>query len=82
MNLPGGPGLVRLLEVAREARYQAGRGDGNVPERSESPFLVTVSSELRPQALERLDGLGVDRAVVFVGTPTAERVRRLGALGG
>jgi alkanesulfonate monooxygenase SsuD/methylene tetrahydromethanopterin reductase-like flavin-dependent oxidoreductase (luciferase family) len=79
VNLPGGPGLVRLLEVAREARQQAGRGDGSVLARAESPFLVTVSAELRPQALERLDGLGVDRAVVFVGTPNAEQVRRLAA---
>jgi alkanesulfonate monooxygenase SsuD/methylene tetrahydromethanopterin reductase-like flavin-dependent oxidoreductase (luciferase family) len=71
VNLPGGPGVSRLVEVARDARRQAGREAGH--------FVVTVSSELQPQALERLDGLGVDRAIAFVGAPTAAAVRRLAA---
>jgi alkanesulfonate monooxygenase SsuD/methylene tetrahydromethanopterin reductase-like flavin-dependent oxidoreductase (luciferase family) len=73
LNLPGGPNLARLLEVAREARREAQSGrDG-----SNAPFLVTVSSELRPQALERLEDLAVDRAVIFMGAPSAEQVQRL-----
>ena len=45
--------------------------------RDPSAFIVTVSSDLRPQALERLEALGVDRVVAFVGAPSADRVRRL-----
>jgi alkanesulfonate monooxygenase SsuD/methylene tetrahydromethanopterin reductase-like flavin-dependent oxidoreductase (luciferase family) len=71
LNLPGGPQLARLLEIAREARRAAGR--------DRSGFIVTVSSDLRPQALERLEGLGVDRVVAFVGAPSADQVRRLAA---
>jgi alkanesulfonate monooxygenase SsuD/methylene tetrahydromethanopterin reductase-like flavin-dependent oxidoreductase (luciferase family) len=71
LNLPGGPQLARLLEIAREARRAVGR--------DRSGFIVTVSSDLRPQALERLEGLGVDRVVAFVGAPSADQVRRLAA---
>jgi alkanesulfonate monooxygenase SsuD/methylene tetrahydromethanopterin reductase-like flavin-dependent oxidoreductase (luciferase family) len=75
VNLPGGPGFARLLQVAREAhaaaRAAAGRHDG--------PFVVTVSSELRPRALAKLEEQGVDRAVVFVGAPFGDNVRRLAA---
>ena len=69
VNLPGGPGVARLLETAREAVTAAGRDP--------SAFIVTVSSDLRPQTLERLEGLGVDRVVAFVGAPSADRVRRM-----
>jgi len=69
VNLPGGPHLPRLLETARTARASAG-GDP-------SGLLVTVSSDLRPSALERLEDQGVDRVVTFVQGPLAERVRRL-----
>ena len=69
VNLPGGPGLANLLEVARSARSAAGR-DG-------TPFLVTVSSDLQARALTQMEGLGVDRVVVFVGGPFAAGVRRL-----
>jgi alkanesulfonate monooxygenase SsuD/methylene tetrahydromethanopterin reductase-like flavin-dependent oxidoreductase (luciferase family) len=69
VNLPGGPGLAKLLDVARSARSAAGR-DG-------SPFLVTVSSDLRARALTQLEGFGVDRVVVFIAGPFAEGVRRL-----
>jgi alkanesulfonate monooxygenase SsuD/methylene tetrahydromethanopterin reductase-like flavin-dependent oxidoreductase (luciferase family) len=69
VNLPGGPGVGRLLQTAREAVNAAGRDP--------SAFIVTVSSDLRPQTLERLEGLGVDRVVAFVGAPSADRVRRL-----
>jgi alkanesulfonate monooxygenase SsuD/methylene tetrahydromethanopterin reductase-like flavin-dependent oxidoreductase (luciferase family) len=72
INVPGGPGLARLLEIARSARSATGRD----PQR----FTVTVSSSLGPALAERLEPLGVDRAVVFVGPPFAEKVRRLSAM--
>jgi alkanesulfonate monooxygenase SsuD/methylene tetrahydromethanopterin reductase-like flavin-dependent oxidoreductase (luciferase family) len=71
VNLPGGAGLPRLLEVTQEARATAGRDP--------SSFVVTVSSDLRAAALSRLETLGVQRAVVFVGAPFAERIRGLAA---
>jgi alkanesulfonate monooxygenase SsuD/methylene tetrahydromethanopterin reductase-like flavin-dependent oxidoreductase (luciferase family) len=69
VNLGRGPGLARLLNVARAARASSGR--------NLSPFVVTVSSELSPLALEQLDALGVDRVVTLVRAPFAEQVRRL-----
>ena len=72
INLPDGPGLGRLLEVARAARTSSGA--------DASSFLVTVSSNLSPSALERLSALGVDRSITFVRAPFAEQVRRLAAL--
>jgi alkanesulfonate monooxygenase SsuD/methylene tetrahydromethanopterin reductase-like flavin-dependent oxidoreductase (luciferase family) len=69
VNLPGGAGLTSLLETARAAARAAGRDP--------SAFIVTVSSDLRPKTLERLEGLGVDRAVAFVGAPSVDRVRQL-----
>ncbi len=69
VNLPGGPGLTRLLEVARAERAASGRNP--------SSFVVTVSSDLSPPALDRLHGVGVDRVITFVRAPFAERVRRL-----
>jgi alkanesulfonate monooxygenase SsuD/methylene tetrahydromethanopterin reductase-like flavin-dependent oxidoreductase (luciferase family) len=69
VNFPGGPRLAKLLEVARSARSAAGR-DG-------TPFVVTVSSDLRARTLSQLEALGVDRAIVFVGGPLPEGVRRL-----
>ena len=69
INLPGGPGMARLLETARAAASTAGRDP--------SAFIVTVSSDLRPQSLERLEALGVHRAVAFVHAPSADRVRQL-----
>jgi alkanesulfonate monooxygenase SsuD/methylene tetrahydromethanopterin reductase-like flavin-dependent oxidoreductase (luciferase family) len=69
INLPGGPGLDRLLDVARTARQTAG---GDV-----ASFVATVSTDLRGPALERLERAGVERAVVFVGQPLVETVERL-----
>lgn len=74
VNLPGGPQLGRLLEIARTARRATGRRAAG---RDESGFIVTVSSDLRPQTIQRLEGLGVDRVVAFVGAPSADQVRRL-----
>jgi alkanesulfonate monooxygenase SsuD/methylene tetrahydromethanopterin reductase-like flavin-dependent oxidoreductase (luciferase family) len=66
VNLPGGPGLPALLDVARSAHAEAG---GN-PAR----FLVTVSAPPNPSALDHLEDLGVHRAVVFVGPPFEQGV--------
>jgi len=69
INVPGGPRAGSLLEVARSARAAAGRGH--------TPFVVTVSSDLDSRTLQHLEELEVDRAVVFLGTPSAARVRAL-----
>jgi alkanesulfonate monooxygenase SsuD/methylene tetrahydromethanopterin reductase-like flavin-dependent oxidoreductase (luciferase family) len=71
INLPGGPGLNRWLEVARAARTAAGR--------DWSSFVVTVSSDLSGAALGRLEALEVHRAVAFVRAPFADNARRLPA---
>jgi alkanesulfonate monooxygenase SsuD/methylene tetrahydromethanopterin reductase-like flavin-dependent oxidoreductase (luciferase family) len=71
ITLPVGPGLARLLAVARTARVSAGRDP--------SSFVVTVSSDIRSPALTQLEELSVDRVVVFVGAPLADNVRRLAA---
>jgi hypothetical protein len=42
-------------------------------------FVVTVSSGVSPAALDRLEALGVARAVVFVRAPFAGAVRRVAA---
>jgi len=71
INVPGGPGARNLLDIARAARVAAGRAD--------SPFVVTVSANLGTRSLQRLEELDVDRVVVFLGAPSAARVRELAA---
>ena len=71
VNLPGGPGLGRLIEIARASRVSSARHS--------AALLVTVSSDLSTAARERLKELDVDRAVVFVMPPLAGNVRRLAA---
>jgi alkanesulfonate monooxygenase SsuD/methylene tetrahydromethanopterin reductase-like flavin-dependent oxidoreductase (luciferase family) len=71
VNLPGGPRLAQLLEVARSARGASGSDPAGL--------VVTVSSELRASTLDRLEDLGVDRAVAFVQAPLSGSVRRLAA---
>ncbi len=71
VNLPGGPGLGRLLSAALDAREEAGR--------DLDPFVLTVSSDPSPPALERLEALSVDRVVGFVRAPFESAVRRLAA---
>ena len=71
VNLPGGPGLASLVEIARASRAASARHS--------SPFVVTVSSDLSAAARARLKELDVDRAVVFVRPPFAGHVRRLAA---
>ncbi len=69
INVPGGPQASRLLDIARAARVAAGRED--------SPFVVTVSADLGARSLQRLEALDVDRVVVFLGAPSAARVREV-----
>jgi alkanesulfonate monooxygenase SsuD/methylene tetrahydromethanopterin reductase-like flavin-dependent oxidoreductase (luciferase family) len=71
VNLPGGAGLARLIDVARQARSSSGRDS--------SSLIVTVSSDLRPSALRQLEGLDVDRAIAFVRPPFVDQIRRLAA---
>jgi alkanesulfonate monooxygenase SsuD/methylene tetrahydromethanopterin reductase-like flavin-dependent oxidoreductase (luciferase family) len=66
---PDGPALSHLVEAARSSHAPAGRDP--------SALLVIVSSDLRPPSLERLASLGVQRVVGFVGSPSADQVRRL-----
>lgn len=69
INLPGGPGLARLLAEAKAACERSGR--------DWSSFVVTVSSDLSAGGLERLETLGVHRAVAFIRPPFADHIRRL-----
>jgi alkanesulfonate monooxygenase SsuD/methylene tetrahydromethanopterin reductase-like flavin-dependent oxidoreductase (luciferase family) len=71
VNLPDGPRLAHLLEVARKARTASGRDIQG--------FVVTVSSGLHRSALKRLEDLEVDRVIVFVEAPFTDHVRRLAA---
>jgi alkanesulfonate monooxygenase SsuD/methylene tetrahydromethanopterin reductase-like flavin-dependent oxidoreductase (luciferase family) len=71
VNLPDGPRLRHLLEVARGARAASGR--------DLSAFVVTVTSGLHASALKRLGELEVNRVVVFVEAPFADHVHRLAA---
>jgi alkanesulfonate monooxygenase SsuD/methylene tetrahydromethanopterin reductase-like flavin-dependent oxidoreductase (luciferase family) len=66
VNLPGGPSLPRLIEVARAAHAEAG-GD---PDR----FIVTTSGSPTD---ERLARLGVDRVITMIRPPYATAVARL-----
>ena len=66
VNLPGGPSLSRLVEVARAAHAEAG-GD---PER----FIVTTSGS---PGDERLARLGVDRVITMIRPPYATAVTRI-----
>ena len=72
VNLPGGPGVGRLLDVARTARAAAGCDPATL--------LVTLSSSLSPRTLERAADLGADRLVTFVGPPLVDQVRSLAHL--
>jgi alkanesulfonate monooxygenase SsuD/methylene tetrahydromethanopterin reductase-like flavin-dependent oxidoreductase (luciferase family) len=66
INVPGGPNLGRLLDVAREARVRAGRDPDD--------FLVTASGPPSP----RFEEMHVDRAIMFVGPPYVDGIRRAG----
>ena len=72
VNLPGGPQLPGLLEVARSSHAEAG-GDP-------TQFLVTVSAPPNPAALDHLEDLGVHRAIIFVSSPFEHAISRVQAL--
>jgi alkanesulfonate monooxygenase SsuD/methylene tetrahydromethanopterin reductase-like flavin-dependent oxidoreductase (luciferase family) len=71
VNLPGGPGLSRLLDGARAAHEAAGRDWAS--------FVVTVSSDPSAASVERLAALGVHRVIAFMRAPFAPKVQRLAA---
>ncbi len=71
INLPAGRRLPDLLEVAKDARLEAGRDWRS--------FVVTVSSDLSPASLQRLDSLDVKRAVVLARAPFGDTVRSHGS---
>src|SRR5262245_8833047 len=74
VNLPGGPRLPTLIEVARSS-YAAAGGE---PAR----FLVTASAHPSPATLDHSEELGVHRAVVFVGPPFEQAISRVQAVVG
>jgi alkanesulfonate monooxygenase SsuD/methylene tetrahydromethanopterin reductase-like flavin-dependent oxidoreductase (luciferase family) len=69
INLPGGPQLPALLEVARTSRASIGADP--------SSFIVSVSSDLSASSMQRLSTVGVDRAVAYVPAPSRDYIRRL-----
>ncbi|HSL59152.1 MAG TPA: LLM class flavin-dependent oxidoreductase [Acidimicrobiales bacterium] len=72
INVPGGPGFERLVDVARRARAAAGR--------EAEPFVVTVSARPAARELARLADAGVDRAIVNVRPPYVDDIRRVADL--
>jgi alkanesulfonate monooxygenase SsuD/methylene tetrahydromethanopterin reductase-like flavin-dependent oxidoreductase (luciferase family) len=69
VNLPGGPRVTALIDVARSSRRARGLDPASL--------VVTASSDLSAHSLEVLAGSGVDRAVGYIASPTAEAIRRL-----
>jgi alkanesulfonate monooxygenase SsuD/methylene tetrahydromethanopterin reductase-like flavin-dependent oxidoreductase (luciferase family) len=66
INVPAGPSLPRLLDIARAARADAGRDPDT--------FVVTTSGAAHDRRLERL---GVHRVVTMVRPPYLESVGHL-----
>jgi alkanesulfonate monooxygenase SsuD/methylene tetrahydromethanopterin reductase-like flavin-dependent oxidoreductase (luciferase family) len=66
VNLPGGPALPRLVEVARTAHAEAGRDPAR--------FIVTTSGS---PGDERLARLGVDRVITMIRPPYTTAVARI-----
>jgi len=66
VNLPGGPSLPRLVEIARTAHAEAGGDPGR--------FVVTTSGSPTD---DRLTRLGVDRVITMVRPPYTETVGHL-----
>jgi alkanesulfonate monooxygenase SsuD/methylene tetrahydromethanopterin reductase-like flavin-dependent oxidoreductase (luciferase family) len=69
INTPGGPGLERLLSVAREAHARSGR--------TASAFVATASASGSSRERDRLAGLGVDRMIVGLRPPYLEGISAL-----
>lgn len=63
INVPGGPGMSRLVAIALEACERSGRDPAG--------FLVTASGERK-----RLEEAGVHRMIVHVRAPYVDGVRR------
>jgi hypothetical protein len=76
INVPAGPRLGELVEIARQARAGAGAGAG--AGRRTEDFIVTASGSppSGAAARERLAKVGVDRLIVFVRAPYVEGIRQ------
>ena len=68
MNVPAGARLGDLIEIARTAHARAGRDPAT--------FIVTTSAQGAHGEQQRLTGLGVDRAILFVRRPFRDGVAR------
>jgi alkanesulfonate monooxygenase SsuD/methylene tetrahydromethanopterin reductase-like flavin-dependent oxidoreductase (luciferase family) len=68
INVPAGPGMSRLVELAGEARARAGR--------SPDGFVVTTSGQPSAREREALTKAGVDRLIVFVRPPYLDGIER------
>ena len=68
INVPAGPNLDQLIDLARTAHARSGRDP--------TAFIVTVSANTSAPARERLLELGVDRHIVSIGAPYVGGVRR------
>jgi alkanesulfonate monooxygenase SsuD/methylene tetrahydromethanopterin reductase-like flavin-dependent oxidoreductase (luciferase family) len=68
MNVPAGPRLRDLIEIARGAHARAGRDPAT--------FIVTASGDPSPRERDRLVGLGVDRVIVYIRSPYRDGVAR------
>ena len=66
INVPAGPSLARLIDIAREAHARSGRD----PER----FVVTTSGSPTDERLHRLE---VDRVITMIRPPYTAAVGRL-----
>jgi alkanesulfonate monooxygenase SsuD/methylene tetrahydromethanopterin reductase-like flavin-dependent oxidoreductase (luciferase family) len=67
-NLPGGPSLTRLVDIARDAHARSGRDPAD--------FLITTSGSPTD---ERLVALGVHRVITMVRPPYVAGVGRVAA---
>lgn len=72
INVPGGPGFERLVDVARRAHAEAGHDP--------AAFVVTVSARPAASELDRLAAAGVDRAILVARPPYVDDVRRIAEL--
>jgi alkanesulfonate monooxygenase SsuD/methylene tetrahydromethanopterin reductase-like flavin-dependent oxidoreductase (luciferase family) len=69
MNVPGGPGLDRLVAVARHAHAAAGHDP--------DAFIVTASAGGSAHQREVLGRIGVDRVVVYAQPPYTDGISRI-----
>jgi alkanesulfonate monooxygenase SsuD/methylene tetrahydromethanopterin reductase-like flavin-dependent oxidoreductase (luciferase family) len=69
INAPGGPGLERLLAIARDAHARSGRDSG--------AFVATASARGTERERDRLGELGVQRMIVGLRPPYVDGVAAL-----